>query len=99
MFHHYSWVRTQDEMLKKVRAWGHKGDRNWVQLVNEEFTGPFRGTDFIHGYTYKSVKPFFDIQLEAPIFESKGVGKIKRLRKDETLGLIKFKKVWNFLDF
>jgi hypothetical protein len=24
MFHHYSWVRTEEEMLKKVRSWGHK---------------------------------------------------------------------------
>lgn len=99
MFHHYSWVRTQEEMLKKVRAWGHKGDRDWVQLVNEEFAAPFRGTDFIHGYSYKSVKSFFDIRLEEPRFEPRGAAKVKRLKNEEMLSLIKFKKIWNLLDF
>lgn len=99
MFHHYSWVRTQEEMLKKVRAWGHKGDRDWVKLVNEEFAAPFRGTDFVHGYSYKSVKPIFDIRLDEPQFEPRGPGNVKRLKKEETLRLIKFKKIWNFLDF
>ena len=99
MFHHYSWVRTQEEMLKKVRAWGHKGDRDWVTLVNQEFTAPFRGTDFIHGYTYKSVKPAFDIRFDEIQFEPKGAPCVKRLRQDEMLKLTKFKKIWNFLDF
>lgn len=99
MFHHYSWVRTQEEMLKKVRAWGHKGDRDWERLVNEEFTAPFRGTDFVHGYSYKTVKSFFDIGLETTHFEPRGAGNVKRLKKEEALRLIKFKRRWNFLDF
>ena len=86
-------------MLKKVRAWGHKGDRDWVTLVNQEFTAPFRGTDFIHGYTYKSVKPAFDIRFDEIQFEPKGAPCVKRLRQDEMLKLTKFKKIWNFLDF
>jgi hypothetical protein len=35
MIHHYSWVRSQEEMIKKVSTWGHSHERNWVQLVNE----------------------------------------------------------------
>lgn len=99
MFHHYSWVRTQDEMLKKVKAWGHKGDRDWTALVNEEFSAPFRGTDFIHGYSYKIVKPSFDIQFEGARFEPKGTPKVKRLKMQETLKLVKEKNFWNFLNF
>jgi hypothetical protein len=99
MFHHYSWVRTKDEMLKKVKAWGHKGDRDWVSLVNQEFSSSFRGTDFVHGYSYKIVDPSFDIRLEPPQFEPKGVSKVKRIEADEMLKLIKNKKGWNFLDF
>ncbi len=99
MFHHYSWVRTQDEMLKKVRSWGHKADRDWVQLVNEEFTAPFRGTDFIHGYSYKSVQPFLNICFDMPQFEAKGLSAVKRLTAQEAIQLIKFRKAWNFLDF
>lgn len=99
MFHHYSWVRTQEEMLKKVRAWGHKKDRDWVSLVNEEFSSPFKGTDFVHGYSYKSVEPPFDIQLKETSFVPKGPPKVQRLPSNSVLGLIKMKKIWNFLDF
>jgi hypothetical protein len=64
--HHYSWVRTQEEMLRKVKNWGHTSDRgNWEDLVNEEFSGPFSGTDFVHGYSFETVEPL--ITLDAPI--------------------------------
>ena len=53
MCHHYSWVRSKEEMLKKVVSWAHSTDKNWVELVNEEFTRPFNGTDFVHGYQYE----------------------------------------------
>lgn len=49
MFHHYSWVRTKEEMLKKVQTWGHKADCNWLDLVHKEFSTTFQGTDFVHG--------------------------------------------------
>ena len=53
--HHFSWVRSKEEMLSKVRKWGHKNDRDWVSLVCEEFSRPFGGTDFVHGYEYDIV--------------------------------------------
>jgi hypothetical protein len=67
MVHHYSWVRSREEMLRKVRAWGHNRDRNWVQLVEDYFAKPesersgpgFR--DFVHGYTYETVTPYISI--------------------------------------
>lgn len=66
MVHHYSWVRTKEEMLKKVTSWGHKEDRNWPQLVEEEFSRPFNGTDFVHGYEYETVKPLIDLAAPFP---------------------------------
>lgn len=63
MMHHYSWVRTKEQMLKKVMNWGHKNDKKWVELVEEEFSRPFYGTDFVHGYQYKIVENKFNIQL------------------------------------
>lgn len=99
MFHHYSWVRTEEEMLKKVRSWGHKGDRDWPTLVKEEFSQPFRGTDFVHGYHYRQVKPFFDIRMEGVPFAPKGTANPKRVQEEEILGLVKSKKFWHFLDF
>ena len=36
MFHHFSWVRTQEEMLKKIKSWGHCHDRDWKTLVEQD---------------------------------------------------------------
>jgi hypothetical protein len=60
--HHYSWYRTKEEMLQKVKNWGHKNDTNWVELVEEEFSRPFNGTDFVHGYQYNIVENKFNIK-------------------------------------
>ncbi len=62
MIHHYSWVRTKEEMLKKVQNWGHKHDKNWTSLIEEEFNRPFNGTDFINEYTYNIVTNKFNIK-------------------------------------
>jgi len=63
MVHHYSWVRTKEEMLKKVQTWGHRNDRDWKKLIEEEFAKEFTedSTDFVHGYKFKVVKPYIDI--------------------------------------
>jgi hypothetical protein len=61
LVHHYSWVRSKEEMIKKVKTWGHSKDKNWVNLVEEEFSRPFNGTDFIHGYKYKIVDNKFNL--------------------------------------
>jgi len=60
--HHYSWVRTEKEMLKKVATWAHSTDKNWTSLVKEEFGREFNGTDFVHGYQY-DILP----SLESPL--------------------------------
>lgn len=62
--HHYSWVRSKEEMLKKVANWGHASDRsNWEDLIHKEFSGDFTGRDFVHGYTFRSVPNYFNIEL------------------------------------
>lgn len=63
-FHHYSWVRTQEQLLRKVASWGHNLDTNWESKVQEEFSRPFSGTDFVHGYTYKKVSPYVPVDLD-----------------------------------
>jgi hypothetical protein len=62
-FHHFSWVRTKEEMLTKVSAWGHKFDRDWNKLIEQEFLHPFNGKDFVHGYSYKQVADKFNLGL------------------------------------
>lgn len=61
MIHHYSWVRTPDQLLKKVQLWGHQQDENWEALLKQELEQPFSGTDFVHGYQYVEVPNFFVI--------------------------------------
>ena len=98
MFHHFSWVRTKNEMLKKVGAWGHKADRNWAELIEKEFSSPFQGTDFIHGYSYKTINPIFDMQLE-PIFKAASdEPQVIRLTQKDLRDLLKFKKsfIWKW---
>ena len=60
MLHHYSWVRTKEEMLKKVKTWGHNRDRNWIPLVEKEFQREFteNSTDFVFFFRYKIVNPY-----------------------------------------
>lgn len=60
VFHHYSWVRTREQMLKKVQSWGHKNDKDWASLVNDLFDKGFTGKDFVHNYQYNKVKPLID---------------------------------------
>lgn len=55
MFHHYSWVRNKEEMLIKVNSWGHKNDKNWRELINEEFSREFNGKCFVHGWEYEKI--------------------------------------------
>ena len=66
MFHHYSWVHDRETMLAKVLAWAHRGDRDWVGQVEEEFKrefDPAKDRDFVHGYEYAKVEPFVEVGL------------------------------------
>lgn len=88
MFHHYSWVRSEKEMLKKVSAWGHRGDQEWSDLVKNEFSGPFKGVDFVHQYQCRTISPVFQVP-ENPVFEAKGPPNVIRLSEKRVLSAIK----------
>lgn len=71
LMHHFSWVRTKEEMLKKTASWGHHWERDWKALIEEEYARPFNGRDFIRQYKYTHVEPFFDpFELQKPMFSS-----------------------------
>lgn len=60
--HHYSWVRSKEEMLNKVSNWGHASDRkNWVELVEEEFSRSFNGKCFVNNYSFVEAQNKFNI--------------------------------------
>ena len=71
MFHHYSWVRTKEQLLRKVASWGHNWERNWTEEVEKEFSRPFNGVDFVHGYEFVEVAPHvcFDL-MKRPCLNS-----------------------------
>ena len=56
MIHHYSWVRTKEQMLQKVKAWGHSSDKDWIALIEEEFSRPFNGKCFVNNYEFDTIK-------------------------------------------
>lgn len=65
LFHHYSWVRGREQLLRKVQRWGHAGQRPWAQLLrdawrlmDEQKTPPER--DFVHGYKLNRLAPAQD---------------------------------------
>ena len=70
--HHYSWVRTKDQLLKKVKSWGHAQDKggNWSAKIEACFQSDFDGnpraclggrTDIVHNYSYKKVSPYIQL--------------------------------------
>lgn len=83
MFHHFSWVRTKEEMLRKVETWGHRNDRDWKSLVEQEFAGEFGGKDFIHGYTCRECNPFAVISMDQPSFAPDLIGRPQLFRIEE----------------
>lgn len=89
MFHHYSWVRTEDEMLRKVRSWSHREDRNWETLVKKEFSGPFQGVDFVHQYHCKMVDPAFRVPQAMENFEPKGPSNVVKVDAHGVLSAIR----------
>jgi hypothetical protein len=94
MFHHFSWVRTKEEMLKKVRSWGHRNDQPWESHVETEFSGPFSGVDFVHKYQYKTVIPPFAIQLDPVQFEPI-LSQVVSLKKVSAAQVLKFLRSQN----
>lgn len=98
MIHHYSWVRTKDQMLKKVNTWGHKNDRNWQQLVDKEFTNDFTFKDFVHGYDFIKVKPFVNIDLDEKLIGLHGQNKnVLFLQSADLLNILKKRSKKDFL--
>lgn len=81
--HHYSWVRKKKELLQKVDSWGHRWERNWPLLIEKEFKKPFTGKDFVRGYTYEKVKPYFDPLQEPKLTLIKEIFPIRTVTPQE----------------
>lgn len=47
IFHHYSWVRSKEKMIEKIKGWAHQYDRDWIKIIEEEFSRDFNFRDFL----------------------------------------------------
>ncbi len=67
MVHHYSWVRTKEELQQKASRWAHHWERDWQQLIDQEYAQEFQQRDFVRQYEYRKVDPFFNpLLVEVP---------------------------------
>ncbi len=82
LVHHYSWVKTKEEMLVKAKSWGHKHDKDWEGLIEEEFSAPFRGKDTFYGLHYEEVSPWKDPLAAIPFSPHQGAPPENLLRLD-----------------
>lgn len=69
LLHHFSWVRTKADLLKKVKTWGHNYEKDWTTLVEEEFSHSFNGSENIHNYNYNTVNNKFNIEIMEPSYD------------------------------
>jgi tetratricopeptide (TPR) repeat protein len=61
LIHHFSWVRTQDILLRKIKSWGHADDiKNPDEYVDRIFMNK-NINDIAHRYSYKYVHNQFNI--------------------------------------
>jgi hypothetical protein len=66
MFHHFSWVRSKEGLMKKVKNWAHKDDTDWEARVEKAIATQFdlkNDVDFVHGYSYVRVPNWFGIKM------------------------------------
>jgi len=88
MIHHYSWVRSQAQMLKKVMSWGHKNDKDWTKLVTEAFEKKDLKKDFVHGYELEKIDKIFS---NPPLFNPNHVNNYYQVSAEEVIELLEKK--------
>lgn len=62
MFDHFSWVRNdRADLIRKVKNWGHVGQKPWSQMICDALDSISRGvdppTDFVHGIPLRRIHP------------------------------------------
>ena len=80
IMHHYSWVRTETQMLQKVKSWGHAEERsNWTEIVQNEFSVLKKdynnynpSVEFVHNRPVEKVEePFVRCNEDNGLFQCK----------------------------
>lgn len=60
LIHHYSWVKTKEEMEKKIVSWGHHTDENWKELLEKELSQEIGNKDFLYELEYERAPLYLD---------------------------------------
>lgn len=66
LWHHFSFVRTKENLKKKLSSWGHRDDLLKNVNIDDVVNYVFRDAgvnDFVHGYKYNIVDNKFDILI------------------------------------
>lgn len=80
MVHHYNWVRTPQELYRKVISWGHSEERDWDEVLK-------RGNwEEVTGLQYDHVPPSHQ-------FLTLNVESLRRKNQYQTIDLQKFSNV------
>ncbi|MBI2742291.1 MAG: hypothetical protein HYX48_00035 [Chlamydiales bacterium] len=67
LVHHYSWVRTKEELFKKTETWGHHWERDWKSLIEKAESEKHIEKEFVRGYEIVETSLFFDpLSLKPP---------------------------------
>lgn len=70
--HHYSWVRTQEECIRKSETWGHRLDWDWRTIIDDLFENPNDPKMLDLNCSFVEAEPFFD-PLAVPVPQCKAV--------------------------
>ena len=81
LFHHYSWVRTKEELEKKVTTWGHAHESDWLDRIQEEYSSSFCMMDYVFYHRYEKVDPIHN-PMEVPIPKEMEEGSHTKLNFD-----------------
>lgn len=85
LIHHYCWVKTKEESLKKAATHGHEWTRDLQGSIEKEFSENFKGTDFVFSFEYKRLrKPFFDPLIYEPLVQkASNFSHVKKIRTED----------------
>ncbi len=63
MIHHYSWVRSPDQMLFKLKNWGHTTDFNNHEAIVKHIFRNDEINDVVHNYKYIEVPNYYSVKI------------------------------------
>lgn len=89
--HHYSWVRSQTECIKKSQCWGHRLDKNWALAIEKMFQNQENSDVMDLDLSFDPVEPFFD-PMKVKLKKKRAISVTKPLNVIKVNDQMMFKK-------